>query len=246
MIAWKLFKHAFGMLWRNLGSALKISLIPFAVIMTVFGLFFGTMVAGAGPYGPAAPPTGGMFAMIVVGIVCGTAIAVNWHRFVLLNEPAGWVPRLHGVRIIAYLLQLVLIGLLLGGGFGIASVVASLLMTGGGAVALLGAILMLALMVFALAAYWRLGASLPGAALDDGAGIGETWRATKGNLGTFVVLALILFGFAIAIGVVQMLAMFVPLIGILIYLAVEWFLGMLGLSLLTTVYGYYVEKRELV
>lgn len=245
MIAWKLFKHAFGMLWRNLGSALKISLIPFALIVTVFALFFGTMIADAGTYGPAAPSVGAMFTMIVVGIVCGTTVAVNWHRFVLLNEPAGWVPRFHGVRIIAYLLQLVLIGLLLGVGMGIVSAVMSLLMTGGGG-ALLGVILMLALMVFALAAYWRLGASLPGAALDDGAGIGETWRATKGNLGTFVVLALILFGFALVMSGVQMLVMFVPLIGILIYLAVEWFLTMLGLSLLTTVYGYYVEKRELV
>ena len=103
--------------------------------------------------------------------------------------------------------------------------------------------LWLALLVFALAAYWRLSASLPGAALENGAGIGDTWRATEGTLGTFLMVTVLL----VVLGVLLMgVLMLIPVIGFLIYIALQWFLTMFTLSLLTTVYGHYIEKRELV
>ena len=106
--------------------------------------------------------------------------------------------------------------------------------------------LWLALLVFALAAYWRLSASLPGAALENGAGIGDTWRATEGTLGTFLMATVLLVVLGVLLGLLMGVLMLIPVIGFLIYIALQWFLTMFTLSLLTTVYGYYIEKRELV
>lgn len=249
MIAWNLFKHAFGMLWRNLGAAAKISLIPFALIVVVYALVFGGMIATAQRGGE--PSAGslvlGVPVMIVVGLALGTAIAVNWHRFVLLNEPASWMPQIRTGRILAYIGRAILIGLGLGLIMGVAMLPATILGAAvGKAGAALGMIVTVTIFVFGLAAYWRLSASLPGAALEGGASIGDTWRATEGSFGTFLLLTLVLMGFGLLIGLAQVVLVMIPLLGVLVYIAAQWFFTMFGLSLLTTIYGYYVEKRDLV
>lgn len=249
MIAWNLFKHAFGMFWRNLGAAAKISLIPFALIVVVYALVFGGMMATARSGGEPSPGAFvlGVPVMIVVGLALGTAVAVNWHRFVLLNEPANWLPQIRAGRIFAYILRVLLIGLGLGLIMAVAMMPAALMGAAvGQAGAVLGMVVTVAIFVFGFAAYWRLSASLPGAALDGGASIGDTWRATQGSFGTFLLLTLILMGFGLLIGLAQVVLMMIPLLGVLIYIAAQWFFTMLGLSLLTTIYGYYVEKRDLV
>jgi hypothetical protein len=87
---------------------------------------------------------------------------------------------------------------------------------------------------------------MPGAALDGGAGIGDAWAATKGEWPAMLSLALGFLLVSILLGLLAAVLAIVPVVGIVAQLAVNWFIGMLGLSILTTLYGHYIEKRPLV
>lgn len=245
MKSWQIFTHSLRQVFGNLGTAVRVSLVPFVgliVLALVLGggmmvSMMGRMEQGmTGGVGSGAIVLMVLLVVVYVGVV--TMIAVNWHRFVLLNEPVGWLPTVRTGRIIAYFGTALLIGL-------ITAVAAGLIVFVSVSVGSIGWLIGIPLFVVFFALCFRLSAALPGVALGQGGGISGSIAATAGQTGTLVALTLIYFGASILFGLVAGLLSLIPLIGFLINIAFQWLAMMVALSILTTLYGHYVEKREL-
>ncbi|WP_417806222.1 hypothetical protein [Thioclava sp.] len=255
MKSWLIFRHSFRQVTNNLGSAARVSLVPFilavlvvfAVVISAGGLSRARADIGMAP--------GGVF-LIIFGLMFYLAltitIAVNWHRYVLLNEPVTWWPSFHGARILQYFGRSLLIGIVFGIGMAIAMGVSGAVVSTGSFGRMVGMVLMFATVVASMSIFWRLSAALPGAAIG-GSSLGDAWNKTRGTWGTMLMLTLIYVGFALLTGIVGAILTYMGAkIGIFLILkfiwevVVGWFTMMLVLSILTTLYGHYVEKRALV
>jgi hypothetical protein len=242
-----------------LGAALRISVVPYIIIVAVSAvLLFPVLGVIMDPDAMTAAVRSGTFPWIsfmivaLVGVIGTLWIAVAWHRHILLDEVPTIIPAFRAGRIGAYFLRVLLIGLILmviGFALGfVASLIASpLLRPGVSPVMILVSGLILALIVFVplFVIGTRLSTSLPAAALGAPKGIGDAWRSTAGQLGTFVVLAIILAVASFLSNYVSNLLVgnWVLLLGWSI--VVGWISSMVGLSILTTLYGHYVEGRPL-
>ncbi|MFZ0097278.1 MAG: hypothetical protein WAK98_02235 [Gemmobacter sp.] len=245
MKGWKILEASFRLLVNNLGAAFRVSVVPGVILLLLGIALLGAAYAISGGQ-PEDTPGVFVLAFLVLFAALATSVAVNWHRHVLLAEPVGWMPTLRWGRIGAYILRGILVTLI----FVASGVVVMLpigLLTGahhgpGPLSVVLGAVALL----FLVTVNWRLGAAMPGAALDGGAGIGDTWAATRGEWPAMLALALGFLLVSFLLGLLAALLAIVPVVGFAVQLAVNWFLGMLGLSILTTLYGHYIEKRPLV
>jgi hypothetical protein len=87
---------------------------------------------------------------------------------------------------------------------------------------------------------------LPAAALGQKLSLGDAWQATKGESGTIVTLALIVVGASVIIQLPSWLNDDpTSIINIVYSLVVNWFATIIGISVLTTLYGHFVEKRPI-
>jgi hypothetical protein len=174
-------------------------------------------------------------------------IAIGWHRYILLDEtPTSLVPQFRGDRVLAYwgysLVTGIIVGLIaLAGGL----VVMGLAMAMGPLVATVG-LLVLALPIFIVG--YRLAPLFPAAALGRKTSIGEAWASTRGAAGAFIVLAILSTIASAAIDLPANLLRMLPAGGMLslLWLTVTgWIKLMIGVSILTTIYGHYVEGRPI-
>lgn len=248
MKGWQIFMHSVRQVTGNFEAALKVSLIPMLIQSAVSLLLLGGsmqmdrngMMAG---FGAAA--------LVVMAVVMITSIwiAVNWHRFVLLGEePAGYVPTFSTDKIMAYFLRslgivgvmvvaLVVVGMIGG------AISAGFFRIGGQTLGLIAMAVIVWLPLTLLG--FRLSAALPGSALGAASDFLSGWNATRGANGDIAVLAVISVVANLAITVVGSALSGIPVLGIGIGFLTSWLVTMVGLSILTTLYGHYVEGRAL-
>lgn len=101
--------------------------------------------------------------------------------------------------------------------------------------------------VFVWLAY-RVSPALPAAAIGKRMTLGDAWFETKGHGGALLLVAVLSAVFSALLRVPTHLvlpAVAAPVLWIWTVLAM-WARIMVGISLLTTIYGHYVEKRPLV
>ena len=224
------------------------------------------------PVSPANEPdigAGGLL-LLVVGLIAGlvfffwaiTVVAIAWHRFILLEEfPSGFIPYRNNFRIGRYfwigvgisVLAALVVGFVSGilgmvfGPFFLASV-ESFAQTSSlqfiGTTFLIGMVLGLIVAVL----YLRMALILPAIALDDGMTIGQAWEATGGYTVAIFVLALVLAFINVVVSIGMEMA-FGSAGGGWFYMAIaglyQWFFFMLNVSVLSTLYGHIVQKREI-
>lgn len=253
----EIFSHSLRQVTGNLDGAIRVSALPYAVQFLANVVLLGP-AAMAGQADPAAAfsAEGGpsivlVLLNLVVTLVASIWMAVAWHRYILKNEsPTGFVPNFNGNRILAYFLRslgIAVLFIVLAIPLGIvAALIAApfFSMTGPGVIGML-IIMVITYVPLAVLAY-RLSTSLPAMALDEGGSFLSGWDATKGENGAIAVLA-----------VISVLLMFVgSMIGIFVFskllilslawaFAFNWLVAMVGVSILTTLYGHYIEKRAL-
>lgn len=253
MKGWQIVKHSLRQVFGNMGGALRVSLVLY-LVQAVLGvaLGVGAMSMGGGQMSPdqaTAGFFGAVLVVAVVAIVTGLWIAVAWHRYVLLGEEGSFVPGFKGDRIWAYFLRslgygiiLVIIALVWGliVGFLLGGLILNNPMLGG---------LLMALLVYLpiLVIAFRMTADLPAMALGASSEFMSGWRATEGQTFDIAVMAAIL---VVAAVVVEMAGAYVfdmmgP-VSLVWQLVIGWVQMMVGVSVLTTLYGHYIEKRDLV
>jgi hypothetical protein len=255
MMAWQIFWQSVLRVCNNWVAALKVSTLPLVISWAAWVLLFGSYLGRSSADLRALMESGDFpwwrfLLPAIIVMFCGPWIAVGWHRYILLDEEPAWVPVLRGRRMAAYFWRGLLILLIAGGVYVAASVIVGVVaaVAMGGMTApflVLTTIAFLVLLLAAIVIGLRAATALPGAALGAMEGIGDGWRATKGRWGTFLGLALL-------IGIIEfvttlitgLLALPFPIVLILQAL-LGWLYGMVFLSILTTLYGHFVEKRSL-
>lgn len=254
MFGIEIFLHAVKMVVNNLPSALRISGVLMAVqFLVIFGLGAGVILTGAdlgNPAAAAAYPFGRAFVGLVVMIVTGLWIAVAWHRFILLEEsPTGPMPPFNGAAIGAYVVAgiifaLILIVIAIPISMLAGLLLAPILMAGGGEQSLLAGLLLIALVYLPVAwVGYRISPILPSAAVGKRMAVKEAWYATGTSGGAFIVLTLV----SVFAGyLLNAPAGVLPgILGQVWAFLANWMTVLVGASILTTIYGHYVEGRQL-
>jgi hypothetical protein len=186
----------------------------------------------------------GSLVTMVVWLFALSWVAVAWHRYVLLEERSGLLPPLRQDLVWPYLGRTILLSLVI---LLLAIPVAFVV---GLPLAMSESFVMLLIMgvLTTLALGWaamRLSLVFPARAVDRPMGFGESWSATAPASGGILVVVLVLAIINEVLGRLIPALFGVNLVAQLLNLAVLWFTAMLGLSVLTTLYGHLVERRTL-
>lgn len=255
----RLFWHSLWQLFGNLPAALMISALPAAIMV---GLLYAlnlefllvpensnrALARGLLPWGRLA-----VFVCAAQAAFCW--IAVGWHRFVLMEEPPGrGIPPFHLAPSLRYCFATLLLGLLVllpllvplailnGIHAGISRHISSV--PGVLIVSLIFIIPSLILQTILL----RAGVYLPGLALGRPERMSTGWNATRLQLMPFFVLLVLLSLVFILLSLpAKLSASFYPArpVGAVWSITSLWFQTMLGLSVVTTLYGTYIQNRPL-
>lgn len=247
-MAMNLVMHALRTILGNLGQALRVSVGPMLILGGALALLF--FVGGIGIGDDVASPFFALAPLIMLPLALFVFgwIAVSWHRFILLEEESDLLPAYSGRPIWPYVgttillaLRMMLIALpflLIFGGL-----MGGSLSSGGGVGIFAIGMIAINLLISYLAMRWAL--VLPAKALDRNMRFKESWDATAPFSATILWVVVVIVVVNFVLGLVGGLFGLVPIVGILVNAAVSWLTGMLGISILTTLYGHIVEGRDL-
>lgn len=239
---------------QNFGAVIRIFAIPMLVYAAC--VTYATRLSMSGfaqdpgiEYGEFASLFIRVFLPILAGLFFLVWGVVGWHRYVLNEGPAKWLTPVGMRNFLRYLLDSLAITLLLALiAIPVLFILSSVLPAAYTAIVILNPFATLLM-------FWvflRLSPLLPSSAIDKRTGLGGAWRATsKGRLALLwvgVVWLLINHLGPRALGNLGMtqlitegnLGVFVA--AQMVSLAI---FGMWGVSLITTIYGYFVEDRPL-
>lgn len=247
----QIFVHSVRQVFGNLGDAIKISALPYAIQMLAVFLLLGS-IDRTGP--EMMSGLTGTFILkltlvIVVTLVTSMWMAVVWHCFILRNErPTGFIPRFLPNRIWAYFRRtLGIIGIfaILGVAFGTVAGLVTGLLFPKGRLRLMSFMILLYFPLLII--FYRFATALPAAAVGALVSFSAGWDATRWEGGTFAMLAVITILLQLAGEVVDIYVFGGSGVSSDIWnLLFDWILGLVLLSILTTLYGHYIERRELV
>lgn len=248
-----LFMHSVRLVlgdWRNALRVTGLLYLIYALPSLILSLMVPQPRPGADPsevaaaMGSVAPV--GIITLILLAVVY-VWLAVTWHRYILLDEqPSGQLPTFHRSETLAYAGNAILLVLIM-----IAfSIVVGLVLSPLLLLGVIGAIIMpIVFISLALIVDYRLGLVLPARAVGQRLTFGEAWAATKGQSGTILALAVISAIAAVVINIPAMILAFIPGIGGILsaiwQLGTGWVTLVVGVSILTTLYGVYIEKRSI-
>ena len=254
-MGWELVRHAIRMVVFNLTDALRASIGPFVIALLLAGIVITLggvpMQVLAGQVPPDQLAFSGSAFLAIVGILLiylftFAWVAVTWHRFILLEEYPAMIPPIGGRPIWPYIgrsvgLALILVVIMIPIG-----IVASLFVMPFVSSAPLAAGTVAGIVLGTLFTYFwlRFALCLPAIAMGEEMGIGEAWGISGRASGGIFAAALILL---VLNGLLTLPS---GLIGpnpvtALYDIAVTWFVLMVGISMLTTLYGHLVQGRDL-
>lgn len=247
----QIFVHSFHQVTGNLEGALRVSLLPYALQVAASLVLAGRMesLADLGSAGATGGAGLGILLTGIVVVVTSLWIAVAWHRYILLDEqPAGLVPPFHGPLLWAYFLRSLGYALVIVVGALVLGSIVSLLL--GGLMRQSTVLIVLVSGVFVYLpltiAMLRLTVVLPGVALGVPRDFLAGLRATEGKTGEIAVLAVIAVGVRVILVLLGVkLFASLPILGFAWDAVIGWFVTMVSVSILTTLYGHYIEGRSL-
>ncbi len=248
MLGWKLFVRALRLLIDNIDTALRLSLLPYLAVAAGtlwLGLSFPEWI-GTSAFDPENPPPSGFIVGQILVLVLNTVvtlwIAVGWHRFVLLAEEArGWLPPVRGTEMLGYFGRSILIALLvvlvgLAVFVMLATLVLPILPGAAGGVLLVSGFVGMIL-------FYRIAIVLPAGAIGRTMPFGEALRHTSGHTGTVIALAVLTVGFSQLLNIPTLLDGTGGTVTLIYQIVIGWIGLLLGVGVLTALYGHLVEGR---
>lgn len=265
LLGFRIFRHSLVQVTGNFKNAVRVSAVLWGATTIPVWLLTAQGPAEFSPDSSGISEFDGMgipiailsviVAFAFLSIVALPWIAVAWHRYVLKNElalSAFQIPKTSASAVLGYLwkgivlscvLMLVVIPItilfvFLGAGF----------LNSGSAIAAFSFIVIVA----TIGAYFmmRFALILPARAVDRPMSVGESWRYTS-KVGPALWLTAFLL-VLVNIGLGALSESLVPgnvasgAISLVFAIIINWITMMVGISILTTLYGYCVEDRELV
>jgi hypothetical protein len=195
-----------------------------------------------------------VFVVVLVAMLGFSSVAVAWHRYILLDEvPQGMAKLRVDGTVWRYFGNLFLISVMIF----LAALPLSLLMIPlmamNAAVAFMGILLYSTLILTPI--FYRMSIKLPAIALGrKDFRMGDAWAASSGSWWQIALVALSVSALSLAVALVLMLTsrLFNIVLGtslgywadLLVQLGVNWVITVMGITLLTSLYGYFVEKRD--
>ena len=264
-MAFQIIRHAFAMVFGNLGQALRVSVGPYLLLIVAFVAVFGGLGAFSQLTNLATgqmPPdqmiaSGGSIALgvvmlLIVTIFVAAWVAVSWHRFILLEEYSGILPAVSGRPIWPYVGRSIIYGLFVGLvalGLGlVVGVVTTVLFAMSPTIGAVGTLILGALLGVVLSLVWfRIGVALPAVAIGKPITMREALNATAKINGTILGIVVLIVVVSMIAGVATAgLYGIHPALGFAVDVVVQWVTLMVGVSILTTLYGHVIEGRPLI
>jgi hypothetical protein len=194
------------------------------------------------------------FAVVLVAMLGFSSVAVAWHRYILLDEvPEGMAKLRVDKTVWRYFGNLLLISIMIF----LAALPLSFLiipvMAMNSALGFMGILLYSSVVLTPI--FYRLSIKLPAIALGrQDFRMGDAWAASNGNWWQIVLVALGVSALSLGAALIMFLTsrLFNTVLGtsvgfwadLLVQLGVNWVITVMGITLLTSLYGYFVEKRE--
>jgi hypothetical protein len=251
------YNHVLRSTINNLGFAWHLSwpwmivIMPLNILAGIYGFTFAPDAAA--PSGEVIALT---FLIALVTMFAFASIAVSWHRYILLDEMPQGLARLRADNTVwRYFGNTILIVLILAAALLPVFTVAAVLLSALGSAGIIIALpIYVAGFVLGISAFYRLSVKLPAVALErKDYGMKDAWKATEGNTSRFLGLAALFFlavmGMALILGALAWLLEktgvdFALFLSLAIQIVFNWIVTVMGVTLLTSLYGYFEEKRE--
>lgn len=251
------FRHAISSFRNNLGVAFGLSWPWYALVLPVSMVIF--LLTGPSSAENQGKPTGMLVVatllVALITMISAASIAVNWHRYILRDElslGAGAALRLDGL-VWRYFGNVLLISLILIAAMLIAGLPLILVAAAGGAATLAVMLIFIVVVPLIGTAFLRLAIKLPAVALGrEDFSMKDAWEATRGNtlplFLLFLLNLLILFGFVAILALLQAilssLGLFGTIVEFTVQVGVNWMLTIFSITILTSLYGFFVENRD--
>lgn len=244
-MSWKLAAISLALVLRNPGAALRATLVP-ALAALLLGAA-GWAVLGVTPgMATFALAFGGWTGKVALALAFAAAlvilaaawVATGWHRFVLLAEMPGWLPRATPRLAGDYALRSTLISLVLLVLLFPVSAIGMRMLAMLGLSGLVLARLALAFALTALLAFlWlRLTLVLPALALGRAMTLADSWAATGARSGDILGAAAILAGLDLVLSALLDLAPPGLWPVLVLRLGLMWVMALAGTGLLSLLY----------
>jgi hypothetical protein len=256
------FVHAVKSAWHNLRFAFTLSL-PWLLVLVPLNVWAELRVPRFDPATVTPEQLAAMqgpllqfYAATFVSMIIYASIAVMWHLYILRDEvPAGAARlRLDGV-VWRYVGNTILIGLmimlLL---LPLALVMAGFAAVSGGISPALLAVYMAAFLIIAVPVFYRLSIKLPAIALGRrDFRFGTAWNVTRGNMTQLMLLGVLSLAAVALVGTVtgvvedlltRLGGEVVTGVFLVLRQLLGWALGLFGITMLTSLYGFFVEGRD--
>ena len=183
-----------------------------------------------------------IFVLMVASVLLFSWLSTVWNRYVLLERyPNGIVPPFEPAFVFATFLKFVWLAIIaMVIMMPAVAIILPFLVDGGGQLQLISWIAA-AYGTFALYILTRLSLVLPAAAVGMSMTIGQSFRHTRGRSGAIVL-------FIVFTGVLGLVSGLLPLpavMGNFLAITIAWFVTILTISFVTTLYGVTVEGRSL-
>lgn len=239
----KAISHALNSVWnyRQVAARIGFAWLPVLLLCGIAEIYFAPPEVAAGQLPPVQPV---QIATFLISLVATSSMAVSWQRFILRDEVG------RGMRFDGSVLRYALLTLLLI----MAAVLPTALLIAVMMVAPAAAILALPGVALVGGVVTRLSIRFPAIALGDRAfTFADAWKASEGNLwqclGVFLLNwaitlggAFVLIGLGNGLGQVNATLGDVTLtVGVTV---MQVFYAILNASVFTSLYGYFVERRE--
>ncbi|MEI8179008.1 hypothetical protein [Aestuariivirga sp.] len=239
----KAISHALNSVWSYRQVAVRIAFawLPVLLLCGIAEVYLAPPAVAVDEI-PSVPPV--QIATFLISLVATSSMAVSWQRFILLDE-LGRGLRLDGSVIRYALYTLLLIA---------AAVVPTAILLALALLAPSASVLALPAVILIGGIVTRLSVRFPAIALGDRSfTFSDAWKASVGNfwqcLGVFMLSwAITLGGLFVLILISSGLGQLNPMLGDLAItvgvILMQLFYAIFNASVFTSLYGYFVEKRE--
>ena len=249
-MGWRIFTHSITMIFNNFSAAVRISGLLWVVTFGISRMFTTANVGSIGTGQPSFANGGIAIITLIVTSIAAAWIAVGWHRFILKSEyPGTWIPTMRRTIVLRYIWTGFLLGLLLVAVLVPVAIVSVLFVT----LLKSSGMAVLPILSVLLASYviYRLSLVLPAVAIDDHDNMEKTltfkesWRATAGISGALLLLVIVT---VVPFGLFEFVSsnLEFKFLALIWDFCAGWLQMMISISVLTTLYGLLIEKRELI